>query len=100
VIARLWRGKVRNADTAAYLAYAEETGVSECRGCAGNRGAWLLSRDAGDGTTEIVTLSFWASRESIVDFAGEDIEKAVFYPEDDRFLIERDLTVTHYKIAE
>jgi hypothetical protein len=32
-------------------------------------------------------------------FAGQDIETAVFYPEDDRFLIERDLTVRHYEIA-
>jgi hypothetical protein len=33
-------------------------------------------------------------------FAGLDIEKAVFYPEDDQFLIERDLTVCHYEVAD
>ena len=27
-----------------------------------------------------------------------NIEKAVFYPEDDRFLVERDLQVTHYEV--
>jgi hypothetical protein len=31
-------------------------------------------------------------------FAGEDIGKAVFYPEDGRFLVERDLRVTHYEV--
>jgi len=44
-------------------------------------------------------VSFWDSRESIEAFAGQDIEKAVFYPEDERFLAERDLTVRHYEIA-
>jgi len=28
-----------------------------------------------------------------------DVEKAVFYPEDDRFLVDRELTVAHYEIA-
>ena len=31
-------------------------------------------------------------------FAGEDYEKAVFYREDDRFLVERDLVATHYQV--
>jgi hypothetical protein len=33
-------------------------------------------------------------------FAGEDYETAVFYPEDDRYLVERELTATHYDVAE
>jgi hypothetical protein len=32
-------------------------------------------------------------------FAGENPEQAVFYPEDDRFLVDRDLTSTHYEVA-
>jgi hypothetical protein len=31
-------------------------------------------------------------------FAGDDPERAVFYPEDDRFLVDRELTVSHYTI--
>jgi hypothetical protein len=31
-------------------------------------------------------------------FAGDDYETAVFYPEDDRFLVERELTATHYQV--
>jgi heme-degrading monooxygenase HmoA len=45
------------------------------------------------------SVSFWESREAIAGFAGQDIEKAVFYPEDDRFLVERDLSVRHYEVA-
>jgi hypothetical protein len=31
--------------------------------------------------------------------AGQDIEQAVFYRDDDQYLIERDLTVRHYEVA-
>ena len=48
---------------------------------------------------EIVTVSMWESRSAIEGFAGQDIDQAVFYPEDDRYLIERDLTVSHYEVA-
>jgi hypothetical protein len=32
-------------------------------------------------------------------FAGDDIDVARFYPEDDRFLADRDLTVKHYDVV-
>jgi heme-degrading monooxygenase HmoA len=48
---------------------------------------------------EFVTMSFWDSRKAIEAFAGQDIERAVFYPEDERFLVERDLTVHHYEVV-
>jgi heme-degrading monooxygenase HmoA len=97
MIARIWRGAVRASDADEYSAYVEETGIRSYRQTPGNRGAWLLRRTDG-ARTEIVTLSFWDSRQAIEGFAGEDIGKAVFYPEDDRFLIERDLRVIHYDV--
>jgi len=44
-------------------------------------------------------VSFWDSWGAVEAFAGQDIEEAVFYPEDDRFLVERDLTVRHYEVG-
>lgn len=38
-------------------------------------------------------------RTAIEAFAGQDIDTAVFYPDDEQFLIERDLTVKHYEVA-
>ena len=38
-------------------------------------------------------------RAAIEAFAGQGIDTAVFYPGDDQFLIERDLTVNHYEVA-
>jgi heme-degrading monooxygenase HmoA len=99
VIARTWRGWTRREDAGAYLEYVRKTGLAAYRGTPGNRGAWALQRDDGD-RTEIVTLSFWDSLEAVRAFAGDDIERAVFYPEDDRFLVEREPTVRHYRLAE
>jgi hypothetical protein len=43
-------------------------------------------------------FTLWDSLEAVKGFAGEDYETAVFYPEDDRFLVERDRTSTHYEV--
>jgi heme-degrading monooxygenase HmoA len=98
MIARIWRGAVRAQDAAAYAAYVQQTGIEGYQGTPGNRGAWLLCRTEGD-RAEFVTVSFWESLASIEAFAGQDISTAVFYPDDDQFLIERDLTVNHYQVA-
>ncbi|MFD1712959.1 hypothetical protein ACFSBZ_00595 [Amnibacterium flavum] len=97
-VVRRWRGAIRTEDRDAYAVYLEDTGLREYRATEGNLGAWTLYRDLGDGRTEVVTVSHWVSREVIRGFAGDDIEMAVFYPEDDRYLVERDLFVAHYDL--
>lgn len=98
MIARLWRGWVGTDRTAAYVAYIEETGIAGYRQTPGNLGAQMLTRDLGDGRTEVITLSWWESLDSVRGFAGDDITQAVFYPEDDEFLVDRETTVTHYEV--
>jgi heme-degrading monooxygenase HmoA len=80
-------------------AYVQKTGIEGYQRTPGNRGAWLLWRVEGD-HAEFITVSFWESRAAIEAFAGQDIEKAAFYPDDEQFLIERDLTVHHYEVAD
>jgi heme-degrading monooxygenase HmoA len=93
-VVRMWTGVVRTEDRDDYV---ERTGMAAYRTTAGNLDAWLLTRDLGDGRTEITTVSRWESLEAITRFAGEDIERGVFYPEDDSYLVERDDTVRHYE---
>jgi heme-degrading monooxygenase HmoA len=97
VIARMWRGWTTRADADAYAEYVERTGISAYRATPGNRGAWILRRPDGD-RTEFVTLSFWDSLDAVRAFAGDDVQRAVFYPEDDRFLVEREVTVRHFEL--
>jgi heme-degrading monooxygenase HmoA len=97
MIARIWKGAVRQRDGDAYARYMQETGVAAYARTPGNRGVWMLRRDRGD-RTEFVMFTLWDSLEAVRAFAGEDYETAVFYPEDERFLVERDLTATHYQV--
>jgi heme-degrading monooxygenase HmoA len=60
----------------------------------------MWTRDLGDGRTEVVTVSWWESRAAIEGFAGSDIDVAVFYPEDDRYLVDRETTVRHYEVPQ
>jgi hypothetical protein len=41
----------------------------------------------------------WESEEAIRRFAGGEIDRAVFYPEDERFLVEREERVSHFEVA-
>ena len=97
MITRIWRGWTRPEDTEAYAAYISATGIVAYKSTPGNQGAYLVSRPDGD-RTEFLTISFWDSLESITAFAGEDINQAVFYPEDDRFLVDRETTVRHFEV--
>jgi len=98
MVARIWRGWTRAADTQRYLDYLERTGLADYRATPGNLGAAVLTRAEGE-RTEFLTLSLWASREAIASFAGEAIERAVFYPEDEAFLVAPEETVTHYELT-
>jgi heme-degrading monooxygenase HmoA len=99
MVARIWRGAVRLADADEYADYMRRTGLAAYRETPGNRGAWMLRRDVGD-RTEFVMFTFWDSIEAVKTFAGDDYERAVFYPEDDRFLIERDFVSAHYEVID
>ena len=97
MIARAWQGAVNRADAEEYAQYINDTGFAEYGRTPGNRGAWMLRRDDGE-RTEFITLSMWESVDAIRAFAGDDIEAAVLYPEDERFLIDGESTVTHYEV--
>jgi antibiotic biosynthesis monooxygenase (ABM) superfamily enzyme len=97
VVVRTWRGWTRAEDADRYVEYVRETGLKAYRETPGNRGAWILRRTVGD-RCEFVTVSVWDSLDDIRGFAGDEIERGVFYPEDDAFLVERELTVDLWEL--
>ena len=98
MIARTWAGATRAADADAYLEYLHATGFAEYRATPGNRGVLALQRMTGD-RAEFLLVTLWDSEEAVRRFAGDDIGRAVFYPEDERFLVARDEHVDHYQVA-
>jgi heme-degrading monooxygenase HmoA len=99
MIARTWRGAVRTEDADAYADYLRETGIAEYAATPGNRAVYMLRRDDGD-QCEFLMVTLWESLDAVRAFAGEDVEQAVFYPEDDRFLVAREETATHFDVLE
>jgi heme-degrading monooxygenase HmoA len=81
MIARIWRGAVKQEDADAYADYMQDTGVAGYAKVPGNRGVWMLRRER-DGLCEFVMFTLWDSLDSVKAFAGEEYEAAVFYPED------------------
>jgi heme-degrading monooxygenase HmoA len=97
MIARIWRGATEAEDADAYLQYLHETGFAQYRATPGNLGVLGLRRIQ-EGRAELLLLTLWESEEAIRRFAGDDISRAVFYPEDDRYLVERDDRVSHFDV--
>jgi heme-degrading monooxygenase HmoA len=98
MIARVWRGATRADDAEAYLEYLGHTGHAEYGRVPGHQRTITLRRVAGD-RAEFVLITLWDSPAAIRRFAGSDIERAVFYPEDDRYLVEREDRVTHFDVV-
>jgi hypothetical protein len=36
--------------------------------------------------------------ENVTEFAGDDLEAAVFFAEDERYLVEKEMQVAHYEV--
>jgi len=98
MIARIWRGRTPATEADAYLDYLRATGLKEYGAVPGNRGVRVLRRTDGE-VAEFLVLSFWDSMEAIRGFAGPDVEAAVYYPEDDRYLLEREPGVAHFEVV-
>lgn len=98
MIARIWHGVTSTDKADEYVDYLNRTGLKDYRATQGNRGVYLLRRIEGD-QAHFLTLTFWDSKDAIREFAGEDVEKARYYPEDAAFLVELETAVKHYEVV-
>jgi antibiotic biosynthesis monooxygenase (ABM) superfamily enzyme len=97
MIARVWRGATLAEDGDAYAAYLEETGMRNAREIPGSRGTLVLRRLRA-GYAEFETILLFETMEDVKGFAGDDLDAAVFFEQDDRYLVERDLECRHYEV--
>lgn len=98
MIARCWRGWTVESDSDDYLRYLRVTGIAKMSEIPGNLGTIVL-RHLSHGRTEFLLISFWSNWEAIGRFAGPDSDRAVFYPEDENFLIAKEHHVDHFEVA-
>jgi heme-degrading monooxygenase HmoA len=98
-VLREWRALIRRARRDEYVRYVTATGLASYRGTPGNLGASIAVRDVDAERSEIVTLSWWTDTDAIRAFAGDDIGRARYFPEDERFLLTRPEHVHHYEAS-
>ena len=98
MIARIWSGVTRDEDADAYEEYMREVAVPGYTNILGHRTLLMLRRPRGDGNTEFTMVTCWDDMGSVIAFTGPDPERAVFYPRDEQFLVDRELTVRHYEV--
>jgi heme-degrading monooxygenase HmoA len=97
MIARVWHGVTDAAKSDEYLAYLNRTGIPDYRATRGNQGVLVL-RKLEDAKAHFLLFSFWDSTNAIKEFAGDEVAKARYYPEDKEFLLELEPTVEHYEV--
>jgi heme-degrading monooxygenase HmoA len=94
VITRIWHGVTRREHADEYLGYIIETGVVGYKQTPGNLGVQILRRIDRD-RCHFWTVTKWDSHESIKKFAGEDYERARYYVDDEKYLLEFEPNVIH-----
>ena len=99
MILREWRGRVPREKTAAYLEFLRTRAMPDYAATPGHRSTWILV-DEGPEVSEFVLLTLWESRETIRAFAGNDISRARYYPEDPGFLLEMPERLRHYAVCD
>ena len=92
MIARSWDGLTPAGQADAYTEYIRRTGFKDLLATNGNRGVFLLRRREGE-KTRFRVMSLWDSMDGIRRFAGDEPERARYYPDDARFLTALDPNV-------
>ena|ERR1700748_2552647 len=96
MIVRIWHGRTKTTDAETYRRFVIQSGIRDYTSTNGNLGAQIWQQPEGD-VTHIWTVSWWKDVESIKAFAGDEIEKPKYYPEDKKYLLEFEPMVVHYE---
>ena len=98
MIVRMWHGRVPTDKAQAYRIFLNQRAIPDYQSVAGNINVYILERPEGD-VTHFITMTFWENMDAIRAFAGEDAERAKYYPEDQDFLLEFEPQVVHYEVV-
>ncbi len=98
MIFRMWHGRVRHSDARAYREFLKQRAIPDYQAVEGNIDVKILERREED-ATHFITMTTWENLDAIKTFAGDDLERAKYYPEDEGYLLEFEPTVVHYEVV-
>ncbi len=97
MIARIWHGITEVFHYEAYTEFLKSTAIPDYQKTPGFVRLTFLRRIEED-VAHFELITFWEDLEVIKNFAGEDYEKAKYYPEDTDFLLEFEERVRHFEV--
>lgn len=97
MIARIWHGRTAASHLEAYSELLYRLAIPDYRKTKGFRGLTFLRQVKGE-EAHFNLVTYWEDLEVIRNFAGDDLEKAKYYPEDKDFLLEFEEKVEHYEV--
>ena len=97
MIARIWHGTTAVAHYEEYTEFMKERAVPDYQKTEGFKKLTFL-RNIKNNVAHFTLITFWENMEVIKNFAGDDYEKAKYYPEDSNYLLDFEETVTHYEV--
>ncbi|SHF08773.1 hypothetical protein SAMN05443144_105145 [Fodinibius roseus] len=98
MIARIWHGITPAEKANEYLEFLQKRAIPDYERVNGCLKITILHRIEEE-IAHFETLTFWTSEEAIKKFAGSEVLKAKYYPEDQDFLLEFEEHVRHYKVT-
>ncbi|MBT1690557.1 DinB family protein [Dawidia soli] len=96
MITRIWHGRTRPEHQDQYLEQLLTAGTEEYRQTPGNLSARIWRKPEAD-ACHFWTVTEWSDLPSVKAFAGEDFDRAKYYPEDQGILLEFEEQVQHYE---
>ncbi|MCK0108458.1 antibiotic biosynthesis monooxygenase [Flavobacteriaceae bacterium S0825] len=97
MIARIWKGKTKIEHVEDYTEFMKVRAIPDYKKTDGFIKLTFLKRMDNE-FAYFDLLTFWKNIEVIKNFAGDDFEKAKYYPEDNNYLIDFPEKVTHYEV--
>ena len=99
MIVRVWRGRTSESKSQGYEKFLKETAYPDYGDAPGNHG-WLLVRRQDEGAVEFMFVSLWESIDALRQYAGNDVERPKYYPEDIAALLELPERADHYEVVD
>ena len=96
MITRIWHGKTSLENAERYLQFLLQDGTKEYWQTEGIQSVKIW-RQKDDNCCHFWTVTEWTTIDAIKRFAGEDYEKAKYYPQDTGILLEFEEKVNHYE---
>ena len=97
MIARIWHGKVKAEDFESYTTFMKRQAIPDYQQTKGFVKLSFLRRLEGE-VGHFTLITYWENLKVIKNFAGNDFEKAKYYPEDQAYLLEFEEQVVHYEV--